>query len=82
MVTGDNKVTATAIARECNILTTEMNHLTNTNEKNDYIMEGPEFYQRMGGLLCKNDGCNKDPKDCLCGPKKINEGVKNLNAFK
>jgi P-type E1-E2 ATPase len=24
----------------------------------------------------------KDPKDCLCGPKKINEGVKNLNAFK
>jgi P-type Ca2+ transporter type 2B len=47
MVTGDNKITAMAIARECNIIN------DNTNIDNDSVMEGPEFYERMGGLVCK-----------------------------
>jgi Ca2+ transporting ATPase len=47
MVTGDNKITAMAIAKECNIL-------SETSEINsDSVLEGPEFYERMGGLVCK-----------------------------
>ena len=42
-------------------------------------MEGPEFYERMGGLKCKN--CDKDAP-CDCPPAKIDEGVKNFNSFK
>jgi len=51
MVTGDNKITAMAIAKECNIIN------AGTNIDNDSVMEGPEFYERMGGLKCKN--CKK-----------------------
>lgn len=48
MVTGDNKVTALAIAKECNII--------NSNQEitKDVVLEGPEFYERLGGLVCKN----------------------------
>lgn len=44
MVTGDNIVTARAIAVKCNILTED--------EKKDdrCCMEGPAFYEKMGGL--------------------------------
>ena len=45
MVTGDNKITALAIAKECKII---------EQEKEDCVMEGPEFYERVGGLYCKN----------------------------
>lgn len=50
MVTGDNIVTARAIAVNCNILTKD--------ELDDErcTMEGPEFYEKMGGLVVKNDG--------------------------
>lgn len=45
----------------------------------DQVMEGPEFYERMGGLMCKN--CkNKSP--CNCGPNEVDEGVANPQAFK
>jgi Ca2+ transporting ATPase len=44
MVTGDNKVTALAIASECNIATEETFYS---------IMEGKDFYQLVGGLFCK-----------------------------
>lgn len=47
MVTGDNKTTAMAIARECNIINAD------TGIDNDSVMEGKEFYERMGGLICK-----------------------------
>lgn len=47
MVTGDNLITAKAIARECNILNDELLN------KPDCVMEGPEFYRRMGGLICR-----------------------------
>ena len=72
MVTGDNKITAMAIAKECNIIN------PNSNPDNDSVLEGPEFYQRLGGLICKN--CKKDAP-CDCPPSKINEGVKNLGQF-
>jgi Ca2+ transporting ATPase len=43
-------------------------------------MEGPEFYERMGGLMCRT--CNKESRDCKCEPKDVVEGVKNLAAFR
>lgn len=56
MVTGDNKITAKAIAWEVNII----------NEKNEHtalILEGPEFFWRIGGIVCEN--C-KDKEKCDC----------------
>jgi Ca2+ transporting ATPase len=50
MVTGDNIVTARAIAQSCNIL--------NEQEMEDprCCMEGPEFYEKMGGLITNKSG--------------------------
>jgi Ca2+ transporting ATPase len=47
MVTGDNKLTALAIAKECNIISNDMAHIDNS------VMEGPDFYELVGGLYCK-----------------------------
>jgi Ca2+ transporting ATPase len=49
MVTGDNIVTARAIAVLCNIIS--------PSQIDDEIccMEGPEFYEKMGGLVVRND---------------------------
>ena len=57
MVTGDNKITARAIAKECNII--------DPNEPNDdengRVMEGPDFYKLIGGIK-KTEPKNKgDP---------------------
>lgn len=41
-------------------------------------MEGPEFYERLGGLVCKNSNCGKEATKCECGPDKITEGVMNV----
>ena len=73
MVTGDNKITAMAIARECGIIN------GNTGVDNDSVLEGPEFYERMGGLICNN--CKK-ACPCKCDKKDVDEGVKNLQEFK
>jgi Ca2+ transporting ATPase len=73
MVTGDNLITARAIARECGILSDENIKLT------DSIMEGPEFYRRMGGLICKT--C-RNPAPCDCPRKDIKEGVCKIEEFK
>lgn len=48
MVTGDNIVTARAIAVNCNILSPE------ELEDARCCMEGPEFYEKMGGLVVRN----------------------------
>jgi len=48
MVTGDNIVTARAIAVNCNILTAEQ------LDDERCCMEGPEFYEKMGGLVVRN----------------------------
>lgn len=48
MVTGDNKITAIAIAKECGII-------KDGEENEDCVcMEGPEFYDYVGGLQYKN----------------------------
>lgn len=50
MVTGDNIVTARAIAVNCNILSPE------ELEDERCTMEGPAFYEKMGELQTKPDG--------------------------
>jgi len=72
MVTGDNKITAMAIAKECKIIDEKFGITS------DSVLEGPEFYERMGGLVCRT--CNK-LAPCSCDPKDVVEGVKNLKAF-
>ena len=45
MVTGDNIITAKSIAKEIGLL----------KEGDDHIaMEGPDFSNRVGGIICKN----------------------------
>ena len=72
MVTGDNKITALAIARECAIIgpNDEINDQT--------VMIGSEFYDKVGGLVCKTCG-NDSP--CDCPADKVVEVVKNKEEF-
>jgi len=50
MITGDNLVTAMAIAEKCNIITSE-------EIGDEHIcVEGPIFYETVGGLTCKTCG--------------------------
>ena len=84
MVTGDNKTTATAIAREVGIITA-------ANEKRAIVLEGPEFLRRIGGIVCEN--CrDKDVCDCVKNEnelktpgnedkKVVRHGIKNKEAF-
>ena len=51
MVTGDNKITAKAIAKECNIY-----------QSDDIVMEGIEFINEIGGIVCKK--CRTEFCDC------------------
>ena len=46
MVTGDNKLTARAIAIECGIIDKE--------KTDEIVMEGIEFMKLIGGIICKN----------------------------
>lgn len=75
MVTGDNIITAQAIAVLCNIISKE----DIGNPK--IAMEGKEFFNITGGLYCKK--CDKDlPTDCKCAQKDRIEVVKNAKVFK
>jgi P-type Ca2+ transporter type 2B len=57
MVTGDNKITARAIAKECNII----DPMEPNDDSNGRVMEGPDFYKLIGGLK-KTEPKNKgDP---------------------
>lgn len=59
MVTGDNIITAQAIAVLCNIIKQE--EIGNPK----IAIEGKEFFTMTGGLFCKN--CDQDiPIDCKC----------------
>ena len=59
MITGDNIVTAKAIAEKCGLITEK------EKEVEGMCIEGPEFYDSMGGLFCLT--CKKDiPLDCEC----------------
>lgn len=63
MVTGDNKVTAKAIALEINLI-------NDKNREKAIVMEGPEFYKQIGGLICKN--CeDKDECDCVANENEL-----------
>jgi len=63
MVTGDNKRTAIAIAKECTILPENFK-----DSENDEVLNGPDFYERVGGLICKN--CKGGiPLKCKCDKK-------------
>jgi len=50
MVTGDNKVTAIAIAKQCGILA------ENEGDEECVCMEGPEFYNFVGKFIYKDTG--------------------------
>ena len=51
MVTGDNKVTAIAIAKECGIL-----YDGEENEDPCICMTGPEFFEYIGGFIYTDNG--------------------------
>jgi len=58
MVTGDNKITAKAIARKCGII---------SDDGFDMVIEGKEFIKITGGVVCKKCkvavcGCPRDKK--------------------
>jgi Ca2+ transporting ATPase len=53
MVTGDNKLTAKAIAKECKII---------SQDRPSLVMEGIEFIQKIGGVVCKK--CRTIECDC------------------
>jgi Ca2+ transporting ATPase len=72
MVTGDNKITAKAIAKECNIYEDGI-------PDDLQVMEGPAFYEKVGGLYCKN--CTK-PTPCQCAAKDVKEGVRLMTEFR
>jgi Ca2+ transporting ATPase len=59
MVTGDNIITAKAIAKDIGII---------TNEKEFLAMEGPEFNKLVGGVVCKK--CRTVICDCPTDSKK------------
>jgi Ca2+ transporting ATPase len=72
MVTGDNKTTAYAIAKEVGIINEE-------NESRAIVMEGPEFLRQIGGIVCEN--ClDKAECDCVAKERDLekegNEGKK------
>ena len=56
MVTGDNKITARAIAQNIGLINSR-------NEATAIVMEGPEFMKRIGGIICAN--C-RDLPECGC----------------
>jgi len=55
MVTGDNKLTAKAIALECGIV--------DKQDSQALVMDGVEFIKRVGGVVCK--ACRT--QECPCG---------------
>ena len=54
MVTGDNKATARAIAKECGII--------ELGDPNSVVMEGQEFMSLIGGVICSE--CKTISCDC------------------
>lgn len=54
MITGDNEITARAIAKECKIV---------DNDNQDEVINGKEFYEQIGGIVCQH--CQSD-KNCKC----------------
>ena len=75
MVTGDNLITAMAIAVKCGIL--EEKEIGNEQ----ICMEGKKFFELVGGLKC--GACKLAiPDECECDKKKRDEKVANFKEFK
>jgi Ca2+ transporting ATPase len=79
MVTGDNEITAKAIARDCRII---------LSDENNRVIKGVEFYNRVGGVVCKNCrtkecDCPRNAKEAQSKNQEIREDVvTNFEAFK
>lgn len=79
MVTGDNKITAVAIAKECGIIAEG----EDKEAGNELIcMEGPEFNEYVGSLVNKKTRerilvMGKDPKDEAIGDMEAMKRVRN-----
>jgi len=54
MITGDNRLTAVAVARNCQILDNEIDF-------DDAVMEGKQFMSLIGGVVCKRCRTPKCP---------------------
>lgn len=54
MVTGDNALTARAIAKECGLI--------EEGDDKSIVMEGVDFIQKIGGVICKK--CRTIVCDC------------------
>lgn len=70
MITGDNPISAVAIAEECNIINSFQDNLSldygySQNDKNKFI-NGTDFYTRIGGLICES--CSLKIEICKCPP--------------
>ena len=59
MVTGDNKLTARAIAKECGIIEAGDDH--------SLVLEGADFNLSIGGVVCKK--CSIEHCDCVLDEK-------------
>lgn len=79
MVTGDNMVTARAIAKEVGII---------QDGEDSLVMEGPEFIKQIGGVVCANCQipiceCERDPKLAEQNKKQLRvDTIKNMDEFK
>ena len=70
MVTGDNKITAKAIARECGLI--------QPNDTKSIVMEGSEFMQKTGGVVCKK--CRTYHCDCPRTDKEVGDSGKEVRV--
>lgn len=68
MVTGDNRVTAEAIAKKCGIW-----------KENSKCMEGKEFMDYIGGVEVKKVG--NEEKDVIKNPDKFKEAIDGLDVL-
>ncbi|EGR33372.1 hypothetical protein IMG5_055150 [Ichthyophthirius multifiliis] len=82
MITGDNKDTARAIAKDCNILT-----LAKKENIQYQVIEGTEFIRLTGGVVCKECrtfecGCPRDADVAEKEKKKVRvDVIKNGEVF-
>ena len=64
MVTGDNKVTAQAIAYDCKIIDDRLQQKLEEGSVNvnDVVKNGIDFWNEIGGIVCKH--CRTEVCDC------------------
>lgn len=80
MVTGDNIVTARAIAREVGII--------DPKNPNSIVMEGVEFIDKIGGVVCQKCRvevcpCERDPEKAKeKGEEPRNDVINKMDVFK